>query len=94
MGDIFIYTGVYGIMLMAAMNLVVVWISYYKRILRIWDSIWFTAFILGMSMLSAAAFFRNITKMHQWYYPLIFASLIGLIGLFLKLSSKLIRRNR
>ena len=92
MEDILIYTGVYGIMVMAVMNLLVVWIGYYKRIFRIWDSIWFTAFIMGVSLLAAAVFFRNITKMHQWYYPLIFAALLGLIGLFLRLSRKLIRK--
>ena len=94
MEDILIYTGVYGIMIMAIMNLVIVWLCFYKKLLTLWDSIWFTAFILGVSLLASAVFFRNITKMHQWYYPLIFASLLGLIGLFLRLSRKLIRRGK
>jgi uncharacterized protein with PQ loop repeat len=89
MTDIFIYSGVYGIMIMAFLNLVVVIISYRRKLISAIDGGLLTFFILGISFLASAVFFRNINKMHQWYYPLIFASLIGLIGLFLRQTKKL-----
>ncbi|MBD3637397.1 MAG: hypothetical protein HUJ25_08600 [Crocinitomicaceae bacterium] len=92
MEEILIYSGVYGILVMAFMNAVVVFISYRRKRISLLDGVWLLLFIIGVSLLAGAVFFRNITKMHQWYYPLIFASLIGLIGLFLRLTRQLLRR--
>ncbi|UKN03051.1 hypothetical protein K6119_05940 [Paracrocinitomix mangrovi] len=86
MEEILINTGVYGILIMAVMNFVIVYLSYRKRKLDFQETIWLVFLICGISMLAAAVFFRSIMKMNWLYYAAILASLVGLIGMFLRLA--------
>jgi len=93
MTEILIYTGVFGILALAILNLFLVFRTYRKSFISVYDVIWISLGILAVSLISFTVFFRNIERMHWLYYIAITLCLFGMIALFLNLTRKLTHKS-
>lgn len=91
MEEILINTGVYGIMLVGFINLIVLFVAYFRRILDHTEFFSLLALVVAITLIAGTVFIRDVRHMDWMYYAGLLASLVGLIALLLRVSKKLIR---
>ncbi|MEX1000962.1 MAG: hypothetical protein WDZ35_02495 [Crocinitomicaceae bacterium] len=94
MKEVLLYTGVYGVLALAVINLFLVFLTYQKSYFSFFDMIWISLGIGCVSLLAFTVFFRHIANLHWMYSVGILICFFGMIGLFLNLTQRLMRNRQ
>ena len=94
MTEILIYSSVYGIFFLSILNFLLIIMAAIRKKLEFVDAMWMGTAVLAILMLSLAIFFRDIMKMHWLFYAVLMVAIMSMIGMFLNLTARLMKKKK
>jgi hypothetical protein len=92
MTEILIYSSVYGIFFLSILNFLLIVLAAVKKKLQFVDAMWMGTAVIAILLLSLAIFFRDIMKMHWLFYAVLLVSIMSMIGMFLNLTGRMMKK--
>ena len=93
MTEVLIHSSVYGILALGIINLFLAYRSLRRELIIFSDLVWITLGIIGVGFIATSIMLKGMLRLNWMYYAALTACAFGMVGLFLKLTQQLLRKN-